>query len=90
MECHKCQSQDGDFKEGVSRKTGRPWRGWKCKQCGDMVFLPSKTNSPKPQETDFLKVLRSIDSNVQRIAQKLELKHEPLEEVTNEESDAPF
>ena len=41
MQC-PCGSQDGEYKSGVSKKNGKPYRGWKCNQCGDMQFL--KTN----------------------------------------------
>jgi len=39
MECKSCGSQDGEYKNGVSKKNGRPWKGWKCSQCGEMIFV---------------------------------------------------
>jgi hypothetical protein len=53
MEC-KCGSQDGEYKSGISKKTGRPWKGWKCSGCSEMTFLrdnaqPSSNQSaPNP------------------------------------------
>ena len=38
--CSKCNSQSTTFKEGISKKPPfRPWKGYKCDDCGDMVFL---------------------------------------------------
>lgn len=48
MQC-KCGSQDGEYRQGVSKKNNKPWRGWKCSQCGEMQFLRSET--PKTAST---------------------------------------
>ena len=56
-ECLKCGSQSRTFKEGISKKNNRPWRGYKCDDCGDMVFLKTKA----PQNASNAKIEASYE-----------------------------
>jgi hypothetical protein len=40
MNCPKC-NQDMELRQGVSKKTGKPWQGFKClnPDCGHMEFI---------------------------------------------------
>jgi len=42
--CSKCGSQEMEFKQGVSKKNGKPWKGYKCALCSNMDFI----DDPKP------------------------------------------
>lgn len=48
MQC-VCGSQAGEYKSGVSKKNGKPWKGWKCQTCGEMQFL--RQNQAQGQQT---------------------------------------
>ena len=42
MNC-KCGSTNGAIKSGVSKKNGRPWKAFKCNDCGEMNWLDANT-----------------------------------------------
>lgn len=76
MQCEKCGSQDGEYKgPAVSKKTGKPWRGWKCAMCGTMKFLPvpeDMANQFTPKQTPQLNPqLTAIFKEIQRTNQLL-------------------
>lgn len=48
MNCSKCGSVNGKEKSGVSKSTGRPWKGWFCDDCKEVTWIkvkPTKTAS---------------------------------------------
>ena len=85
--CAKCSSQSTTFKEGVSKKTGKPWKAYKCDDCGEMNWVkssPARTESgsqvPGISLSDIKKQLDRIEK---AISGKVNV------EVSNEE-EAPF
>ena len=61
--CSKCGNQDTKFSEGISKKTGKPWKGYKC-ECGNMDFVfikaPNGNPAPTPQGSKVEKLLEEI------------------------------
>lgn len=52
--CSKCGGPT-TFKQGVSQKTGKPYSGTKCEQCGDFVFnrVVAAPQQQRPQAPQF-------------------------------------
>ena len=50
MNCVKCQGPT-DFRQGTSKKTGKPYKGYKCQNelCGHFEFINEKPET-KPQQ----------------------------------------
>lgn len=51
--CSKCGNQDMEWKEGVGKSTGKPWKAWFCKPCKLMHGMNGqpwgdKSAAPKP------------------------------------------
>ena len=58
----RCGSQAGEYRSGISKKNNKPWKGWKCSQCGEMIFL--KTEAPKAQPSsggDFKQIVSLLE-----------------------------
>ena len=82
QECAKCRCQAFTFKQGISKKNGKPWKGWKCdnKECGDMVFessYPPKkpgygyskpASQPAGNLQDLMDILMIMDAKIAAIA----------------------
>lgn len=85
MQC-QCGSQSGEYKQGISKKNNRPWKGWKCSQCGNMQFLKTDSQSPVMAQgggnggnvsygsevpvSAILKLLNSMDAKLNKILGK--------------------
>lgn len=92
MQC-ACGSQDGEYKSGISKKNGKPWKGWKCKQCDQMQFMPTQNFAPKtaaPQTTQaqppavnntIIVMLNSIDDKLNKLLARTKNELEPDQEV---------
>ena len=46
-QCKQCGGVT-EYKKGVSKKTGKPYRGYKCTSCGKFEFI----NDPNPQKVE--------------------------------------
>lgn len=46
MQCNYCGCQDMKFTDGISKKTGKPYAGFKCqnKECGHFEFTKVEQN----------------------------------------------
>lgn len=82
--CAKCMCQSFTFKQGISKKNGKPWKGWKCdnKECGDMVFessypakKPGYGYTPKPASAPLSNggTLQDLTDLVSEIDNKIDL-----------------
>ena len=40
--CSKCGSDNMEMRNGVSKKNGQAWSGFKCIDCGNMDFIKTK------------------------------------------------
>lgn len=40
--CSKCGSDNTELKSGTSKKTGKPWKGYKCQDCDNMDFVKTE------------------------------------------------
>lgn len=38
-QCSKCGSDNVVMKSGISQKSGKPWKGFKCQDCDNMDFV---------------------------------------------------
>lgn len=75
-QCSKCGSQSTTFKEGISKKNGKPWKGYKCDDCGDMVFLNkfkalSNTQTASPIKQDV--TLETLNKKIDLILKHLDI-----------------
>ena len=68
MEC-KCGSQAGDYRSGISKKNGKPWKGWKCTQCGEMAWI--RDNASASTANPVMDKLDAIDKKLELIIKKL-------------------
>jgi len=60
MECKACGSQNGEARSGISKKTGKPWSGWKCFDCDEMSFTNSKSSGGQQQSQTYNKIAPKI------------------------------
>ena len=78
MTCEQCGGSQGELKSGVSKKNGKPYKGFKC-LCGHMTFLktngnggsnyPPKTQAPTPDIwSEILLEIKQIRIALQKIA----------------------
>lgn len=94
-QCPKCSCQDMAFKEGISKKNGKPWRGWKCtnKACGEMVFessYPAKTKTSVPAISGSMeKKVDEILFAVRHIQKCLGVDFTPAKDETQELTKEP-
>lgn len=47
--CEHCGSKTGKVLSGISKKNGRPWRGFKCSDCDAMTWLRDETSPGQPR-----------------------------------------
>jgi hypothetical protein len=47
--CGKCGSQDMEHTTGIGKATGKPWQGWKCKDCKQMHNMAGIPWGDKPK-----------------------------------------
>lgn len=80
MKCSKCGSESGQYKSGISKKTGRPWKGWKCSSCNEMTFLKAENAPGVPQVASgaihpifasILQEFKTLNAKLQRIVDLL-------------------
>ena len=45
MRCEQCGSESGREQSGISKKNGKPWRGWRCDDCDSMTWLAADGGS---------------------------------------------
>ena len=105
MDCGTCGSQDTTFKQGVSKKTGKPWQAYDCNNpsCKGETGYPSRTfvftpksreNGPKGHKT--APVAQANGSNIEvlkKLDQILEILHENFgenPEVHVKDEETPF
>lgn len=68
QDCKKCGGAT-ELREGISKKNGKPWKGYKCSQCGEMEFVKSygpkkptqPTLQPNFQDARLQKIQASLD-----------------------------
>ena len=52
MQCKACGSDVGEVRSGFSKKNNKPWKGFKCGECGEMTFMktePQQQSRPAQQ-----------------------------------------
>lgn len=82
--CSKCGSPNMEYKEGISKKNGRPWSGFKCSDCLNLDFNPSRPktgsyNAPgqvQSNKDEVMDALRFIAEQNKKIIELLEIKKE--------------
>lgn len=93
MECSKCQCQDGEYKSGISKKNGKPWRGWKCSSCGEMTFLKDSgavSCIKTSQENPLVKLIERNNELLVKILSALSKEVELEKEELKPDEDTPF
>ena len=84
MRCEQCGSESGREQSGVSKKNGKPWRGWRCDDCDGMTWLASDGGAKGGSDGvvrgnaqggggvvangELLVVLRGIEHQLRRLA----------------------
>ena len=106
MQCSVCGSQDTTPKQGISKKTGRPWKAYDCNEpkCVNEKGYPSRTFtfSPKSPATGLkvafnevsnssLNPQNTIEKKLDEILAILRQNFKPLvKEEIQEEETTPF
>jgi len=98
--CSGCDSQDLEWKEGVSKTTHKPWKAWFCKTCkimhgmdgrpwGDKGFAPKVATgasyAPKTAPVDH-----GSDANITRALEAINKKLDLILEAVGGKDEAPF
>ena len=99
MECSVCGSQDTTPKQGISKKTGKPWKAYDCNEsgCKNDKGYPNRTFAPfggKNVATGLKTpnngiVAGSLEVKIDKILAILNTNFPPNVEETNEET-SPF
>lgn len=95
MKC-KCGSENGEMKSGVSQKTGKPWTGWKCRDCREMTWVRDnqKVPSSAPQQNLILEEMKRQTQLLAQILSTLKTNkgeaYEPEPEELKPDQTTPF
>lgn len=76
MQCSKCNSENVSLRTGVSKKTGKPWKGLRCADCNEMTWLKADapaapTVSANPVLAGILQELKVLNAKMQRLVDVL-------------------
>ena len=88
--CKKCGSQSTTFKEGTSKKTGKPWKAYACDDCKEMNWVqsfPAKstnfgTQSQVPVSNPLDEILKRVKHIESMLAENFGTKESVEEETT--------
>jgi hypothetical protein len=92
MEC-KCGSQSGEYKSGVSSKTGKPYKGWKCSACNLMTWIKDQTpskNYPDQSSNPLVELMKRNNELLVKILNAVSTKMTVEKEELQPDSDTPF
>lgn len=96
MQCKTCNSSNTVMKSGVSKKTGKPWKGVRCNDCNEMTFMKTEFTGTSGSQTgnqQVVQLLAKILNALNEIKAKLPKgQEEPMDAVPNEtfEDEGPF
>jgi hypothetical protein len=76
--CSKCGGETV-FKEGVSKKTGNPYQGFKCKNCDNMDFIKDELGIRK----EVKEVIRPHNSNGFNLDMRLSYRKDLMVAIVN-------
>jgi hypothetical protein len=97
MKCSKCGSEQGVFKSGVAKSTGKPWKGWRCGECNEMTWIRDNNGQKPAQPAASSEILQEMKRQTQLLAQILSAlrkeagdSYEPEPEELKADENSPF
>ena len=91
MVCPKCGNQGVEYKNGISKKTGKKWQAYKCTPCDVMIGMDGVIWGDKPKSNgNPAQAQNRADQLLEAILKELKIMNGKKEVLVDTEEGNPF